>query len=221
MARPLIIDDCPPHLLKAYPHQHWADEFVCRGLVRMRKPSAFRATGDSRADSGEGDSHLMVPGDVPFVIINRLTGEHLDSGTQPGHFNYQSEFVNPTYIFCASGSAVDAERLQSNFGEFLVEIKVPQTFLERLNNAISDVHIGDREWSFIDGFPVRYTRGSIAARPEDSGERLRLSYGQKSDSYAWETEFRAAAVLSGPTAGSPAEIDVVLGSLEDIAIRRY
>lgn len=219
--RPLVVDDCPSYLLKAYTEQRWADALVSRGLIRMRKPSAFRVTGDNRADPGEGASHLMVPGDVPFVTVNRLTGEHLGSGMQPGHFNYQSEFINPTYIFCASGSGVDAERLRSSFGKFLVEIRNPEIFFARLNSAITNVHIGDREWSFIDAFPVRYTRGDIAAYPADSGEKLRLNYGQKAESYNWEMEFRAAAVLSGPQVESPDEIDVVLGSLEDITVPRY
>jgi hypothetical protein len=221
MSRPLIIDDCPVSLFKAYSEQQWAEALITRGVVRMRKPAAFRQIEGARADTGEGASHLLVPGEVPFVTLDKATGAVIDEGSSPGHFNYQSQFINPTFVFCAAGAGVDRERLARSFGEFIVEITSPHTFLARLNDSIGGITIGDREWSFIDAFAVRYTRGHISPAPHDSGESLRLNYGQKAEDYRWENEFRTAAVLSGPQDGSPETIDVVLGSLQDIAVRSW
>ena len=133
----------------------------------MKHIRQFQASGDAREDSTEGHSHILVPGRVPVAHITRSTLEVSSVDHVDGHFNRQSEFLNPTYLHSASGPDVDRARLAQTFGEFLVEIAAPDVFLRRLLDAAVANGIQDRTVDFLDAFPVAYTKGDIQAEPAD------------------------------------------------------
>jgi hypothetical protein len=161
-----------------------------------------------RRDESEGTGSLLIPGDVPVVGLNPATGQVSSRSTQPGHFNYSSEFLNPTYVFCTSGPAANGENLRKLFGNYVIAIDNPRGFAEQLFEALKLLQLpDDRRLDFLDGSPVRYDKGEEGEYPS-MADHLRIDFGQKPRRYEPEQEYRFTAVLSGPGAGAPPYLDV-------------
>jgi hypothetical protein len=213
---PIVSDELPSSFIRAFDPEH-AESFITQGRIRLNGIKKFRTSGDQRQDSTEGESYVQVPGNVPMVSVNTLTGEMKDAGSTPGHFHRRSEFMNPVFLLCASHPNIDTERLSTVFGRSLVEIQRPSALLKRLCSAASQQLPTGRELLYVDAFPVQYTKGDVLNLPSNHGDRLRLDYGQKPREYEWEREYRIVLAISGPRAGSPDWLDLNLGPLADIA----
>ncbi len=205
------VDRLPIRLLKAYSNAVHALAFAEEGRLRLTRLDLFRSSPDSRRDAAEGESSLFVPGQVPFVVVDVLTGNIRDSGTRPGHFDYRGTFTNPTYVFCTSDARVSRAYLASRFGPHLVEITEPAAFSLALHQALTSAVLPDhREVLFLDGCPVRYDKGSVGEDPASGSERLRLELAQKPLTYEEEHEYRFAAAVSGLASTAPEYLDVKL-----------
>jgi hypothetical protein len=211
-----VVDSIPSSLVRAFSENWHRREFLA-GNLRLKHISEFRRSADAREDVTEGHSHIRVPGQVPVAHISlpNLAIARVDH--VEGFFNRQSEFLNPTYILCASGPSVDRKRLASAFGQYLVEISAPEAFLKRLFDDAVAGGIADREVAFLDAFPVQYSKGDVHDEPVDISDSLRLDYGQKPATHEWESEYRIALAFSGPLNWYPPYVELKLGSLSDIA----
>ena len=207
--RPLIVDECPPFLIRAFDSEDYARAFLHEGKLRLRNVRHFRDVSDARHDPNEGIGALQVPGDVPFIAIDRVTGAARDLGTRPGHISYSQEFINPTYLFCCSTPDVARSLLRSKFGTTLVCIYAPGAFFKALHRALDTKGYAERALAFIECFPVRYDKGEVGQNPADDW-RTRLSYGQKPPAFREEHEFRCAVVLGGSQTGAPECLDLTL-----------
>jgi hypothetical protein len=207
--RPLIVDECPPFLIRAFDSEKYARAFLYEGKLRLRNVRHFCDVSDARHDPNEGIGALQVPGDVPIIAIDCLTGAARDLGTRPGHFSYSQELINPTYIFCCSTPDVARSLLRSKFDTTLVRIHAPGAFFEALRRALDTKGYAERALSFIECFPVRYDKGAVGQTP-DHDWRTRLSYGQKPPGFREEHEFRCAVVLRGGQDGAPECLDLTL-----------
>lgn len=143
------------------------------------------------------------------MAMDRSTGDVRDLGTQPGHFHYSVEWMNPTYLFCTSLNTVDPQLLVSRFGQALVESHDPEAFFKAIHRAVDPEGYSGRTIAFVDCFPVRYDKGEVHTRPDDDW-RIRVSFGQKPAAYSIEQEYRCAVVLEGPRAGAPDFLDLKL-----------
>jgi hypothetical protein len=212
------VDDLPLRLVKAYSSAIYALAFAREGKLRLTRLDLFRSFPDIRRDSAEGESQLLIPGQVPAVTVSLQTGQITDSGTQPGHFNYKSSFTNPTYVFCTSDARISPAYLATRFGAHVVEITDPVLFSHALLEALTSfVFPDERELLFLDGSPVRYDKGSVGAHPASHSERLRLDFTQKPAIFAEEREYRFAAALSCPGANAPDFLDVTVTGCADWA----
>ncbi len=221
MSATLVMESPPFRLLRAYKVAEHAEALLTRGGLRLRRIEYYRTIEDSkRQDAAEGQAHLRVPGDVPVVRMDRISGEIIERHTTPGHFNWQMGFQNPTYALCLSQPTVDPTELTARFGPHVIQIVRPEPFLRRIHECAQGLRFPNRAVDFVDCFPVRYDKGLIGAAPNDPSVLMRLSYGQKTPDFAVEREYRCAIVLSGPSAGAPEYIDIELGDASTL-LRRY
>lgn len=211
MTPPLLVTELPERLVKFYRRPEFAEALCTRGEIRMHSIQFYTETGDTaRADTNEGTGHLQVPGEVPVVRISIPDGRITSQTKVDGHFNVSTTWTNPTYLYCTSMLRADITSLRSRFGQYVVEIAEPQSFVEALHAAIVHSDLGGREVHFVDCFPVRYGRGAVAPLPADLNERIRLSFGQKAPTLSIEREYRIAAALSGGSQGAPPRLDLRL-----------
>lgn len=184
----------------------------------MRRLDYYTTLEDpNRADASEGNAHLMVPGNVPVVTLDRDTMAVLDEWMEPGHFNLQQTYINPTYILCLSDAAAGATMIAERFGPCVCEIVSPIGLLERLHDWAQHWSLGEHEVGFVDCFSVRYDKGQVGSQPTGGRWRIRLPYGQKPHEFSREMEYRCAVSLTGPTEGAPNYLDVYLGDLTSVA----
>jgi hypothetical protein len=92
----------------------------------------------------------------------------------------------------------------------VVRIANPHKFFQSLAAAVGELVLDGRQPVLLEGVHVRYDKDAIVARPDDDRERTRLSYAQKLPTFASEAEYRFALSLSGPAAGEPEYLDLVL-----------
>ena len=213
----MVIEELPTRLFRAWDDPGFAQAFLRGGHLRLRPIQYYKGLEESkRRDATEGQGHLLVPGDVPVVTLDRMTGEKVSSGSQPGHFNWRMGFVNPTYILCLSDPAVDLAEL-TGFGRHVIEVFSPKALVESLHKAVLAMDLGDRIVAYVDCFAVRYDKGLVGHEPTESTWRVRIAYGQKPPIFAGEKEYRCAVVLSGSAAGAPDYLDVSLGDVTRFA----
>ena len=194
---------------------------LSRGFIRLHRIEYYRTIEDkNRQDSAEGRAHLKVPGNVPVVRMDRVTGEIVGRHEESGHFNWQMGFQNPSYAFCMSHDDVDLAELTGRFGEHVIEITNPEAFLRLIHRSAHALQVPNRELSFVDCVSVRYDKGLVGPAPEEGAELMRISYSQKAPSFAVEREYRCVVVLSGSSAGAPDYLDLKLGSICE-CVRRY
>jgi hypothetical protein len=199
-----VVDALPDRLWRGYPEDRHAEAFAETGRIRLRTLAYYRSIEDCvRRDQSEGIARLRVPGDVPVITLDASTMAVTKETTEPGFFHFQSQFTNPTYIFCLSTSEEAAVR----FGNTLVEIFDPHRFLDSFVSSLDN--LPEAEIAFVDAFPVRYDKDSVAPTP-DHRDRARLSYGQKDPALAVEAEYRIAVVMAGGLEGAPEYLDLIL-----------
>ncbi len=75
MSRPLLIDDCPSALVRAFSNKTYADAFLSQGRLRLSNIREFREIGDARQDETEGRAAFRVPGHIPAVAIEPHLGK--------------------------------------------------------------------------------------------------------------------------------------------------
>jgi hypothetical protein len=211
------IDRPPERLFRFYSSEVHAKAFAEEGRLRLGSLKSHRTHEDARRDQMEGSGSLLIPGDIPVVHLDRITGAVVSQSTQPGHFNYSSTFLNPTYVFCTCSPDVDHKVLSGQFGAYIVAIDDPDDFAEQLFRALQLLDLpGGRQLDFLDGSLVRYDKGRQGEYPRDPNARLRIDFAQKPLQYSHEKEYRFAAVLSGTSIGAPPYLDVRISRPGDV-----
>ncbi|MEQ1912879.1 MAG: hypothetical protein ABMA15_28950 [Vicinamibacterales bacterium] len=199
-------------MVKLYNNQDYAEQLAHGGELRMWSQSYYKTLEDARGDPAEGESHLLVPGLVPVVGVDTISGEATEREPQQGHFDFRGSFINPTYLFCTSHPSADLNHLRSGPTAFLVRILDPRRFAESLFQALVGSTHGDRKLGFLDGCPVRYDKGEVGSDFGHPETRLRIHFAQKSRFYEREHEYRFTASLSGAAPGSPDYLTVKIAS---------
>lgn len=213
MSRPLLIDDCPSVLVRAFSEKAYADAFLSEGRLRLRDIREFREIEGARQDETEGRAAFRVPGHVPAVAIEPHTGAMRNLGNQSGYFQVSHEFINPTYLFCTAGLVANLDFLRERFGRHLVLIHNPQKLFSAIHTFLDINGFNGRALLFVECFPVQYDKGDIQSWPTGD-RRVRLNYGQKPADYISEREYRCAVVLEGTHDGSHPWLDLTLSNPE-------
>jgi len=186
------------------------------GRLRMRSLSYFKALEDTRGDQTEGESHLLVPGDVTSVVFNAETASVLGTRSEPGKINFRGSLVQPTYVFCTTLPTADTAYLKARFGAVIVRILDPASFGAALHKSLDRMRLpANRQLRFLDGCRVRYDKGELATDPRLDPNRIRVHFAQKPRAFSLEQEYRFTAVFDGPGQGSPDFIDVELSIPRD------
>ncbi len=205
-----LLGEWPSPVFKAYEKAEYAEAFCRDGCIRLWELHYYRHIEDAaRKDESEGRGHLQLPGDVPTKTVNSQTGDWGDSGPVLGHFDYQTEYMNPTYIFCVSGPNVDPTHL-AGFGSHIIKIERSGAFLEALRSAVNGMVLSCGQADFVEALPVRYDKGLVRPKP-DSDERIAISCAQKPPNRRRDHEYRAVVSLPGVRRDAPKCLDLRLG----------
>lgn len=210
---PLLLDE-PTFLYRFFDRPEHACSLRRAGMVRLQRLQYYQDTEQIHArDELEGDGQLLVPGMLPRVALDPVTGASSELSPVAGHFNFSTSWINPTYVLCASAPSADLPRMLKD-RPHPISIFGPHLFAAELLMAAEALDIGDRELFRLEGMLVRYDKGEVGIRPEDIDERIRLSVAQKPRRFEYEAEYRFALYMSGPGENAPPFLDLTLSSPE-------
>ena len=207
-----VIGALPSRVFKAYKEEGHAQVFAEKGIIRLGQIRSYREIEDrARRDQNEGEGFLRVPDQITSMHFDAATLEPIHTSVSPGHLNYISTFINPTYLFCLSGEQVDLEYLRSTLGPHVVEIFDTPCFLQSFSNALTIEPITDRVGAFAETYEVAYNKGEIRDAG-NYGDNLLISLAQKPKGFTRECEWRIAVVMDRPNRVLP---DAVFLNLTD------
>jgi hypothetical protein len=186
--------DFPPKLFRCFAEEKHARAFVDVGYLRFRPVTYFASLEDAiRADSSEGKAHLQVPGDVTTVRFDDK-GNVVGVTEEPGYINFQSEFINPVFVYCFSyPPGGDITLLPAKFGRFVVQVDEPLQLARDLTVRMTEDGVL-RRTPVVECHRVVYNKGEKSQQVEDHFQRTRLNFMQKPSSFADEYEYRLASV---------------------------
>ncbi len=154
----------PEVVYRAFMQKQHMEAFL-RGTIRFGSLSVYHALeDDARRDNLEGISHLSHNG--------------LDHhGAMPG---------TAAHVLCCS-TRLDGLR-RGSFGQWIVRIRNPRAFAERVTDAL--MPRPEMFYEGVEGVVVQYSKGHVRASMPSPVELIRLSYSQKPDRFATDEEFR-------------------------------
>lgn len=181
-----IFGSIPSPLYRAFTKLEYAEDF-CKGNIRFQTLEHYKGTEDKiRVDMTEGIGEAQVPGEALVFAQNG------DAEVVPG----VERIVAPTFngshfIYCMSlpTNGKPSEELKK-FGKYVVKIKEPIVFLNRIAEAIkTDEKLAENPPSF-ETSRVVYDKGAMQWSKPKMSKINRLRWMQKPASYMAEREYR-------------------------------